>query len=183
MWDTEREFFNKNIKKTGNESFIQVDGLFSNKTLSSPDTASTASDSSLSLSNSSSVSELQNTHAEEEKEANCEEVGNCENTAKSCLQEKDDTKGRNDFMTDEVEATKRNNVNDISETFIKEDEVISNKILVITPLRREQSLLCEKSPETIIKSDRKKTENLLQGSPFTGIKVTSSLCSFEHIGK
>jgi len=157
---------NKNIKKTGNESFIQVDGLFSNPTLSSPDTVSTSSDSSLSLSNSSSVSQSLNSNAVEEKETNSEEIENSENLIGSCLHEDNVTLGIHESITQGDDAIERKYIND--SVFRIEAEVISNKILVSTPLRKQLSFSCKDITETPIMSDKKENENILQTCPLDG---------------
>ena len=159
---------NKNIKKTGNESFIQVDGLFSNPTLSSPDTVSTSSDSSLSLSNSSSVSQSLNSNAVEEKETNSEEMENSANVIGSCLHKENVTEGIHDSITQEDETIERKYINDNDDVFRIEAEVVSNKILVSTPLRRQLSFSCQEITETPILSDKKENENILQTSPLDG---------------
>ena len=56
------------------------------------------------------------------------------------------------FMTQDTKS-KRNDFNDMSETFMIEDEDVSNKIKMSTPLRRESSLVYEEKVEPPVKSD------------------------------
>merc|ERR1712154_336244 len=82
----------KNILNVGNESFIDIDGLFSDKTAITPDqlstTSSSSSDSSLSLSNSSSEPELGSSTyilTNEEMEKSCSKMENSLIDPKNCI--------------------------------------------------------------------------------------------------
>ena len=181
---------NKDIKKTENESFMQVYGLFSDTTPSSPDRSSTCSHSSLPSSVSGSE-ESSNTHAEEETvgdvtkiETNNEDVENCINLTRSCQHGDNDSVSMYYFMTQDAKS-KRNDFDDMSETFMMEAEDVSNKIKMSTPLRRESSLVYEKIEETPVKSEMNEIENILQTSSLNtihiGIKDVSPAGSSEVI--